>query len=111
MKTKRRAVVKGTTPEEQRHFLFLFYAVNLANLAYRIESQEGAKATLKRKHKKYPYSEYDISLAQVSEYLLYLVKEAQDLDKCHDICKSLYFCVLRRGHKGKHRDETELLGW
>jgi hypothetical protein len=99
------------TDEEQRQFLFLFYGVNLANLACRLESQEGSKATLKRKHKKYPYSKYDLSLTQVSEYLFYLIKEAKDLDKCHDICKSLYFCTLERGHKGKHRDETGLLGW
>lgn len=111
MKRKHRPVVKDMTAEEERVFLFLFYKVNLAALAYRLESQEQSKATLKRKHKKYPYSKYDLSLTQVSEYLFYLTKEAQDLDKCHDICKSMYFCVLKRGHKGKHRDETGLLGW
>lgn len=111
MKTSRRAVAKERTVDEERQFLFLFYGVNLANLAYRLESQEASKATLKRKHKKYPYSEYDLSLAQVSEYLFYLVKEGRDTDKCHDICKSMYFCALKRGHKSKHRDETGLLGW
>lgn len=111
VKTKRRPFPEDRDPKKERTFLLLYYRQELGSLIQRLELQEDSKEVFKRKHKKYPYSKYDVSLRDVAERLQYVVRTAQDLDKCHDICKSMYFCDLPRGHKGKHLDETRMLGW
>jgi len=111
MKTKRRPIPEDRDPEEERAFLLLYYRQELRSLVQRLELQEDCKDTSKRKHKKYPFSKYDLSIRQIAELLQHFVRKAEELDKCHDICKSMYFCDLPLGHKGKHLDESRMLGW
>ena len=88
--------------EERMLFLLLFYRERVCRLAGRLLLQESSKAAIRKKRRKYKFSEYDLNIKQVGEFLHKFVQRAEDETRCNDILKSMYFCDLPKGHKGKH---------
>jgi len=87
---------------DERLFLLLFYRERLGRLSQRLESQEGAKAALRKRHRKNTLSEWDLNPAQIGKFLMDFVRRAEDDTRCNDLCKSMYFCDRKKGHTGKH---------
>ena len=92
---------RAVESEEQRLFLLLFYRESLARLAQRLDLQEGAKAAVRKRHQKNT-REWDLNPKQISVFLYEFIRRAQDDTRCNDLCKSMYFCDRKKGHKGKH---------
>lgn len=88
--------------EEREMFLLLFYRERVARLAQRLESQEGSKRALRKRHKKNTLADLDLNMDQVAKFLLEFIRRAENPDICNDICKSMYFCDRKKGHKGRH---------
>jgi len=87
-------------------FLLLFYRERVARLAQRLDLQEGAKAALRKQHRKHTTREWHLNPAQIGKFLYGFIARAEDGTRCNDICKSMYFCDLKKGHKGKHGEDT-----
>lgn len=101
---------KAQENDDKRTFLLLFYRERIGRLAGNLFSQELVKKALRKRHKKNTLKEYDLSVQQIAEYMRDILRRAEDDTKCNDICKSMYFCDLKKGHKGGHSEGPGALG-
>jgi hypothetical protein len=92
-------------------FLLLFYRERVGRLAGTLLSNAAYKKIMRKKHKKSVLGEYDWGAEQVGKFLSDFVHRAEDETRCNDICKSMYFCDLKKGHKGHHSEGPGLLRW
>lgn len=88
--------------ETRSIFYRLFYREHLSRMVQRLRLQ---KDTPQRKFEK-----WNLSLAQVTEFMAELVTRAEDETRCNDACKSMYFCSKELGHSGGHGEEESGLG-
>ena len=96
--------------EDRRIFLLLFYREHVGRLAGRLRDQESHKRIMRKKRKKNRHNEFNLSIDQVSQRLSEFIQRAEDETRCNNICKSMYFCDLKKGHRGGHSEGPGLLG-
>jgi hypothetical protein len=89
------------TPEALFHRLF--YREHIRRLSQQLDLQ--LETFKSRKYRK-----FNLSLPQVVAILNYWVSRAEDKTLCNDICQEMYFCDLKKGHKGNHC-EGDTLSW
>lgn len=99
--------MKSVDPEERVIFLLLFYRERLLRFAGRLKDQNDSRLLARYRHERYQFKEYDVNIKQISQYLNEIERRAEDETRCNDICKSMYFCSLKRGHRGQHCED----GW
>jgi hypothetical protein len=95
-------LLKYIEPTERELFLLLFYRERIWRLIQRLESQEGARAAQRKRHRKNVAPEWDLNVLEVASLLKDFTRRAEDRTRCNDLLKSMYFCDLPKGHKGKH---------
>jgi len=93
---------RAVESEEQRMFLLLFYRERIGRLVQRLQAQDGYKQVIRRKHRRDTLQGHDATLPLVAEWLADFIRRAEDDTRCNDLCKSMYFCDRKKGHKGKH---------
>ena len=96
--------------DERAMFLLLFYRERVGRLASTLIEHADYKKIIRKKHKKSILGEYDWSTEQVGQFLLDFIRRAEDDTRCNDICKSMYFCDLKKGHRGGHSEGPGALG-
>lgn len=94
-----------TQAEERALFLLLFYRERIGRLAGRLQLQEDVKDKMRKRHRKHGTRDFDLNIRQVSQLLAEVVARAEDETRCNDICKSMYFCDLKKGHRRKKHKE------
>lgn len=104
MKRTSRALVEEQRDmlEERMLFLLLFYRERISRLAGSLIDNAAYKKVIRKKHKKSILGVYDWSTEQVGQFLAEFVRRAEDETRCNNICKSMYFCDKKKGHKGPH---------
>jgi hypothetical protein len=93
---KRVKIRMGESPDEL--FFRLYYREKVSRLAQTLDS-----------HVKTPQFGV-MPMTEVVDALSRFVREAEDEDMCHDMCKNMYFCTRKKGHRGRH-SENEMLFW
>lgn len=106
-----RELERRVDAEKRELFFRLFYRERVGRLAGWLLSVSEAKKVARKKRKKIVTSPYHWSTEQVGEFLRKFVHRAEDETFCNDICKDMYFCDLKKGHKGKHSEGPGLLSW
>lgn len=94
--------MKYVEPSERELFLLLFYRERVGRLVQRLRSETGYKAAIRRKHQKDKLKKYNATVPQIAEWLGQFIARAEDETRCNDVCKSMYFCDLKKGHRGSH---------
>lgn len=89
---------------DRETFLLLFYRERINALVSRLQTQEGYKAIVRQRHQKNKLADNDLDLLQTAKLLKDFTDRAEDLTLCNDICKGMYFCEKKRGHKGAHSE-------
>jgi hypothetical protein len=83
--------------ENEAAFFRLFYRERLAGLAQLLDGH----AYYNRDPR---IRQYALKVPEVIERLKRFMKDAENPDLCHDICKSMYFCDRPKGHEGSHAE-------
>jgi hypothetical protein len=96
--------------EERALFLTLFYRERVGRLADRLTDQVTYAALMRKRGKKNKLKQFEVSIEQVAKLLSDFIVRAEDGTCCNDICSSMYFCDLKRGHKGPHAETYALPG-
>lgn len=77
-------------------FYRLLYRTELSFLSQRLGSELWSKKHHRRR------VGHSLNVGDIHKFLVYLVERAERDDLCNDICKGMYFCNLKKGHKGDH---------
>jgi tRNA U34 5-methylaminomethyl-2-thiouridine-forming methyltransferase MnmC len=81
----------------------------VGRLAQRLGSEAEYKKLLRKRRKRDSLKEFHATVPQIAEWLEQIVRRAEDETFCNNICKSMYFCYRKKGHKGLHREGA--LSW
>ena len=98
--------VRTRNQEDRALFLLLFYRERITRLAGRLQLQEDVKRKMREKHRRHATKGYGLRIDEIAAFLIEVVQRAEDETRCNDICKSMYFCDRKKGHKGKHRESV-----
>jgi len=105
----RDAVQDAEVQRERALFLTLFYRQRISELLTRLRDQKATGHLPK-------FKSWNLSMDEVIACLQHHNQRAEDESRCNDICKGMYFCDRKKGHKGMHSEDVirkgdRLLKW